>query len=66
MRGTVAKRLRKTRIDFVNPSYACKLFIKHYRELGFDDVSIQRKHYKRSKASYKYWRRYPEYMGSFF
>jgi len=66
MRGIVAKRLRKQRLNFANPSYACNLFIKHYRDLGFDDASIARKYYKRNKASYKYWRRYPEFMGSFF
>lgn len=66
MRGTVARRLRKYRLDFANPSYACNLFIEHYRKLGFDDASIQRKYYKKSKSQYKYWRRYPEYIGNFF
>jgi len=68
MRGTVAKRFRKQAKLFNtdNNIYAEMIFTRHYRELGFDDAAISRKWYMRSKKQYKYWRRYPEYLGSFF
>lgn len=67
MRGTVAKRLRKQAKGIASSSaWAAELYIDHYRKLGLSDAAIERKYYRKSKADYKLWRRYPYLLGTFF